>query len=387
MCGESDECARLMLEKVPVTKSGCFKGPAPQSADPSKPSTALFLSGEGLRAPSSHHFSSCPQVHQLALSGFSSSIFAMPAMSATPHLDALERDGYVVVPNLLGKYMLLAQKGASKYVTDKAREGRWPHIRTVGKQYPPWPKWEKGDQHNIWGVQHLLHPEMTVRDTFAALYFSDEVLDVVKELVGLKDDPEADDKLVMELFNLLVSPSENKDFELEWHRDDIRPDASPEEEEKLLAEKSPNGHQLHAQYNIALFDDASLIVVPGSHKRVRTETERNADPYEPNLPDQVVVELKSGDAVFYNSNILHRGIYRGINYGPELGRMTLHGSVGLAGHGTERARQVLQHSVGDWAAWADFSFIEGPQGKRAEAMRNRLISMGDGKELGYSLQG
>lgn len=309
-------------------------------------------------------------------------------MSETPFLDALERDGYVVVPDLLGKYMLLAQKAASKYVTDKAREGKWPYIRTVGKQYPPWPKWEKKEEHyNIWGVQHLLHPDMGVRDTFAELYFSDEILDIVKELVGLKNEPEADDKLVMELFNLLVSPSDNEDFELRWHRDDIRPDVSPEEEERLLTEKSPGGHQLHAQYNVALFDDASLIVVPGSHKRVRTETERNADPYEPDLPGQLVVELKSGDTVFYNSNILHRGTYKGVKYGPELGRMTLHGSVGLAGHGTERARQVLQHAVGDWVDRADFTFIEGSRGARAEAMRKRLMAMGNGNELGYSLEG
>lgn len=56
-------------------------------------------------------------------------------MSDTPYLDALQRDGYVVVPNLLDKYMLLAQKAACKYVTDGARQGRWPFVRTVPKQY------------------------------------------------------------------------------------------------------------------------------------------------------------------------------------------------------------------------------------------------------------
>ena len=217
-------------------------------------------------------------------------------MSGTPYLDALERDGYVVIPNLLEKHMLLAQKAACKYVTDGARQGRWPFIRTVPKQYPPWPKWEKGDQHNIWGVQHLLHLDMTVRATFAELYFSDAILDVVKELVGLKNDEKADDKLVMELFNLLVSPADKQDFELCWHRDDVRPDVSSDEEARLLKEKSPEGGQLHAQYNIALFDDASLIVVPGSHRRIRTQIERDADLYEADLPGQLLVELKCGDA-------------------------------------------------------------------------------------------
>jgi hypothetical protein len=182
-------------------------------------------------------------------------------VSETPLLDALRRDGYVVVPSILDKYMLLGLKGACKYTTDAARQGKWPSVRTVPKQYPPWQPFEKGD--NIWGVQHLLHPDMMARDTFAELYFGDPVLNVVKELLGLKHDDEADDKLVMELFNLLVSPGENQDFELRWHRDDIRPEVTPDEEARQLKEKSPEGRQLHAQYNVALYEDASLIVVPG----------------------------------------------------------------------------------------------------------------------------
>lgn len=308
----------------------------------------------------------------------------MAVSSDTTHLDALRRDGFVKIPQLLSPRLLLAMRAACKDTTERAREGKWPYVRTVPKQYPPWQEWQDGD--NIWGVQHLLHPEMKDRDTFAQVYFSDEVLSVVKELVGLKDDPAGDDKLVMELFNLLVSPAENTDFELRWHRDDIRPDVTKEQEAQQLEEKSPRGQQLHAQYNIALFDDASLIVVPGSHRRVMTETERDATPYEPSLPDQLVVELHAGDAVFYDSNILHRGIYKGIETKESLGRMTLHGSVGLAGHGNERARQVLQHAVGQWVDRAQFK-LEGPRGERAEAMRTRLVAMGRGEDVGYSLIG
>ena len=308
-------------------------------------------------------------------------------MSSTPYLDALQRDGYVVVPNLLDKGLKLGLQGASKWTTEAARQGRWPYVRTVPKQYPPWPRWEKGDKHNIWGVQHLLHPDMTMRDTFAELYFSDAVLDVVKELLGLRPGESADAHLVMELFNLLVSPGENYDFELCWHRDDIRPDLSEEEEAEQLKEKSPDGKQLHAQYNIALFDDASLIVIPGSHRRIRTDDERNSDPYRADMPGQLVVELKAGDAVFYNSNILHRGSYKGIDPQSKLGRMTLHGSVGLHGHGTARGRQVLQHSVGEWVERAEFPEMDGPKKERAEGMRHRLMAMGNGEDLGYSLVG
>ncbi len=86
---------------------------------------------------------------------------------------------------------------------------------------------------------------------FTKHYFGDELADVVKELLQCTDDD-----LVMELFNLLVRPT--KDFELRWHRDDIGPDATAEDEMVRLAKPG-----WHAQWNMALFDDASLVVVPG----------------------------------------------------------------------------------------------------------------------------
>ena len=227
---------------------------------------------------------------------------------------------------------------------------------------------------------------MPGRDSFAELYFSNALLDIVKELVGQTDTLDGDGMLVMELLNLLVSPTGKRDFELCWHRDDVRPDLDPEEERHQLSEKSPDGRQLHAQYNIALYEDSSLIVVPGSHRRIRTPTERNAEPYAAELPGQVTVTLHAGDALFYDSNILHRGVYKGIDAQTEAGRMTLHGSVGLAGHGKQRARQVLQHGVGEWIDKARFT-LEGKVGERAENMRRRLVEMGRGDDVGYSLQG
>jgi hypothetical protein len=222
---------------------------------------------------------------------------------------------------------------------------------------------------------------MPGRELFANVYFGDAVLDIVKELLG----GATDEELVMELFNLLVSPSGGVDFELCWHRDDVRGDLSVEEEARQLEEKSPLGRQFHAQYNIALVDDESLVVVPGSHARVRTEGERAAGLYQV-VEGEARVKLKAGDAVFYDSNIFHRGVYVGVDTGKEMGRLTLHGSVGLVGHGDARARQVLQHGIGDWIGRVDFA-PGGQHVQRAEAMRERLVAMGSGEDLGYSLDG
>ena len=239
-------------------------------------------------------------------------------------------------------------------------------------------------------------------DTFASIYFSSAVLDIVTQLLSCSED-----ELVMELLNMLVDPP--RDFALRWHRDDIPASAAADEElERLgvacegtkasLKKKRP----VHAQYNLALTNDSSLVVVPGSHVRARTAVERDADPLADSLPDMLMVQLKPGDAVFYDNNILHRGVYKA---GKE--RMTVHGSVGYVGGRAERARNVLQHGVGEWAATCGFEGLEdfergdiAPEGEKggrkrksrrevAMGMRDRLIAMaGSVKgDVGFSLEG
>lgn len=303
------------------------------------------------------------------------------------YLEALQRDGYVVVRNLLTPTEVTEYRKAATTATTHTRTGNWPHFRTVPKQFPPWPTTAPpASEGGIWGVQHLLHPEIPGRASFAKCYFSEKILSVAEELLGVSDD----NALVMELFNLLVAP-ETKDFELRWHRDDISENATAEEEVEQLAARTYGGRQSHCQYNLALCPDASLVVVPGTHARARTQIEREADPFAASLPGQVVVRLEAGDAVFYNSNILHRGIYKGKSEGGEETRLTLHGSIGLKAGGGEgdekkkvRATAVLQHGVGAWVHREDAAF---GLGERAERMRANLVEMGSGEGVGFSLQG
>ncbi|QQK40544.1 Phytanoyl-CoA dioxygenase family protein [Penicillium digitatum] len=278
---------------------------------------------------------------------------------STPNLDALKRDGFVVVRNLLTPTELATLSHCPKTIPTLADN------RTA----------------RLGG--------------FARCYFSPTILSVAEELMGIANTTGGEtEPLVMELFNLLVAP-ETKDFELRWHRDDISEHATAEEELAQLAAKAPEGRQSHCQYNLALCPDASLIVMPGTHARARTQVEREADPYAAELPDQLVVQLEPGDAVFYNSNILHRGVYRGKSEGGTETRLTLHGSLGLkacGGGGDDaeeqkkrvRSTAVLQHGVGAWVNREDAAF---GLGERAERMRANLVEMGTGEGVGFSLQG
>ncbi|KAK5166203.1 uncharacterized protein LTR77_008464 [Saxophila tyrrhenica] len=276
----------------------------------------------------------------------------------------LDRDGFVLIRNAFSGETLDRYRTAAQKAVDLARSGKWPYIRTLPKQFPPW---NEDASHGIWGVQHLLHPDMPERKVFAESYFNDTMLEAVCRLLQCERDV-----LVLELYNMLVRP--DRDFALRWHRDDIGPDVPAKEEEERLKEP-----MMHTQWNLALFDDASLVVVPGSHKRARTDMERSADPFEDDMPGQKVVRMGPGDILFYNNNILHRGVYDSTNE-----RMTLHGTMGIAGTDAARARNILQHGIGSWAKEADFSNLPPDMRDIAKGMQGRLISMGGVDDVGYS---
>lgn len=281
----------------------------------------------------------------------------------------LARHGYVHVPDVLSAVELEQLRSACERTIALARNGNWPFVRTLPKQFP---SWGSDVSQGIWGVQHLMHPDLPDHAAFAASYFSPIIISAVRRILDCSAD-----NLVMELYNLLVRP--DRDFELRWHRDDIRPDVSVKEEESRLQEALS-----HTQWNSALYDDESLIVVPGSHLRARLDGERNAEPFDSNMADQKVVGIRAGDVVFYNNNILHRGVYKS-----NVQRMTLHGSMGVVGADPARARNVLQHGIGSWIQRCDFTNLPGTidgtaQGGLAESMKQRLIGMGDGSNVGFS---
>jgi hypothetical protein len=289
----------------------------------------------------------------------------MPIPSSQDLRSSLSHNGFVVVPSGLDYPALSSLRTASDHITSLAREGRWPHIRTLPRQFPPWPC---DPSLGIWGVQQLMNPSLPGHELFTKTYFSKTILATVKQLLG----PDCrDEDLVMELFNLLVRP--DADFELRWHRDDIPPAASDKEELARLGKPA-----FHAQWNMALYEDESLILVPGSHCRARTRIEREASPYE-GLPGEIRVRLVPGEIAFYNNNILHRGAYK-----CSVERMTLHGSMGHVQGGGLRARNVLQHGR-EWIGKVDLTGLGEKERAVAEGMRDRLVALGsEYEETGFS---
>lgn len=285
-----------------------------------------------------------------------------------PYHNDIAEEGFTVIRGFLPPELVSEYKDAAQRVLNHARAGHWPHVRTRGKQFPPWPANFSPD---IWGVSGLLHPKLgDMSLPFQTLYADQRLLDVAGNILQTDNNG-----LSMELFNMLVNPL--TDFGLDWHRDHIRPEVTPEVEAEQLLQDPYAG----TQFNLALTRDNCLIVVPGSHKRVRTEGERETtlNDKKGHIPGQITVELNPGDIVFYNSNILHRAEY----YAKEP-RLTLHGSYGHVDHGKVRAKGVLQHGVAEWLP--DFE----PRNENMALLKGKLMALAKqfkDEDLGFSLEG
>ncbi|MBM3264075.1 MAG: phytanoyl-CoA dioxygenase family protein [candidate division Zixibacteria bacterium] len=106
-------------------------------------------------------------------------------------------------------------------------------------------------------------------------------------------------------FMFMCSPTTDRG-PASWHRDIHPIDQAPLGglEADLLA-NAPG----YLQWNIPLYDDAVLWVVPGSHRRPNTKAENQSLSEDPRklVPGGIPVELKAGDGVVYTNTILHWG--------------------------------------------------------------------------------
>jgi hypothetical protein len=104
----------------------------------------------------------------------------------------------------------------------------------------------------------------------------------------------------------------------DWHRDSSAAEQAPLGGLQADLQDNMPGY---LQWNIPLYDDDVLWVVPGSHRRPDNEEQRRQLLLDPRveLPGGVPVDLKAGDAVVYTNLIMHWGSF----YSSRL-RRTIH---------------------------------------------------------------
>ena len=215
--------------------------------------------------------------------------------------------GYLVIPGAVPPDLLEPLRESSeKLVRQQWPDGIPPDL------FQPWVK----------GVERAVDAETSNLIDF---FLSDRILGVARQLMGgVEVAPTAT--------FLMCNPV--ADFGPWWWHRDVNPLGTKGPLQGLQLDNSANG-PVHLHWNVALYDDDVLWVVPGSHSRPNTDEENRqlaavphsyasgqhpqGDKRHEPLPGSVCVDLKAGDGVVNLLEILHWGSY----YGPVL-RRTYH---------------------------------------------------------------
>ena len=296
--------------------------------------------------------------------------------------DEFLETGYLIVKEAVPRDKLERVRQAYETLVNRQREN-WKAERAAGD--PPGGVWETGAQPRLQLSRAPLVNQIDPETAPAVeVWLEENIHGVSTELLGIADGAVTE---MMMMCNPVRDHGPAK-----WHRDLHPIDTAPLQG---YIDDIVEGGPRYVQWNIPLYDDSVLWVVPGSHLRLNTPEENEVmltDPPGP-LPTGVQTHLEAGDGVVYILPILHWGS----NYSPKM-RRTVHGGfstftsiddLSFAEHisadaqtaftrWNDRSEQMKQHTesalravvAGDGAAY--LNALDGLHPERAE--KGRMLS-------------
>ena len=221
--------------------------------------------------------------------------------------DRFLEEGYLILPNVIPQDKLDELRSAYERLVDRQRTV-WAQNRRPGAA--PGGEWETSPQPRL-NIHHTADhlDETTIAAVDVWLYETTQ--GVSSELLGVTH------AAVTELF-LMCNPVRDHGPQ-HWHRDMYPANTAPLQ---VFADDIVESGPRYVQWNIPLYDDDVLWVIPGSHVRINTPEEdagllRDS---RAELPGAVQTHLRAGDGVVYILPILHWPS----NYTTKL-RRTIHG--------------------------------------------------------------
>jgi ectoine hydroxylase-related dioxygenase (phytanoyl-CoA dioxygenase family) len=221
----------------------------------------------------------------------------MPTQDQVDHYNS---QGYMIVDDLADGEMLQRLLRASERAKAKVRAG----------EVDVYTHWATKDNKEPWAIRGILAPEFD-ETVFAEHMLSDSIMKYVHYFLGTE----------LRLGSILIFTNPyHKDWGLGWHRDlgKQERDGSYDQEMTIL-----NKPQFGMRWQLALVDDACLMLVPGSHRRYRTDHERECliNDGHADIPGQMAIDLKAGQAAIWNGNTIHRSVIK-----KDVERLTIAGS-------------------------------------------------------------
>jgi hypothetical protein len=209
--------------------------------------------------------------------------------------DRFLEEGYLVVPEVVPSGRLEAVRAAYEILVERQRQ-IWASERKPDD--PPGGAWETSAQPRL-VLSRPPGDQIDARSAAAVeVWLGERAQGVSEQLLAV------DDAAVTEMM-LMCNPVRDHGPAL-WHRDMYPPYCAPlQAYVDDILETGPR----YIQWNISLYDDDVLWVVPGSHARLNTQEEDEQlikDRSVP-LPGGVQTHLKAGDGVVYILPIMHWG--------------------------------------------------------------------------------
>ena len=212
-------------------------------------------------------------------------------------------DGFIIIKECIPSHQLDELRHSFEELVER-QKSIWAGDRTSTD--PPGGVWETS------GQPRLSFSTLIDSTTANAIEFC-----LHENTCGVSSEVIRDSKTVLKYITMMCNPVRDHGPAV-WHRD-----IEPYRDGPLCglqADMRANGIGT-VQWNIAMYADDVLWVVPGSHIRPNTETENQQLLDNPRVPIEgsIPVKLKAGDGVVYSNAILHWGS----NYSTKL-RRTIH---------------------------------------------------------------
>ncbi len=243
--------------------------------------------------------------------------------------DQFMDQGYLIFRNLIPPDRLESMRASCETMLERQKVN-WARER--GPDDPPGGEYEKVRQPRVMMKRPGLIDAETA-NVVEEFWVADETLEIASQLLC---EPEP---CITEMM-MMCNPVRDWPGGTGWHRDIHPVDMAPLD--ALTADLIENGPR-YTQWNVPLYDDSVLWVIPESHRRRNTEQENaellkdRAAPVTGGIP----VELNAGDGVVYINYLNHTGS----NYTTKK-RRTLHG--GHAIYGTYPETGFVE-SLAPWA--------------------------------------
>ena len=223
--------------------------------------------------------------------------------------------GFLIIHDAIAPDKLDAMRAAYEAILDRQKVA-WARDRKPDD--PPGGVWETSPQPRVHLTAHGLVDASTA-NAVEDFWVAPETLDTCSQLLC---NPEPN----VTTMAMMCSPVHDHPGGTGWHRDIHPVDMAPLS--ALQADFVENGPR-YTQWNVALYDDNVLWVIPGSHRRLNTEVENGEllEDAKKALTGGVPVELRAGDGVVYSNYLIHWGS----NYTTKR-RRTIHGGHAIYAH-------------------------------------------------------